>query len=90
MIGIPVDTFVVRLNEPVTPHKIESFAEIVAARGGRIELITKSGFVISIDHDFVDELRALPIVGLVGGVFMRRREVPVIKKVVTTETTPQS
>lgn len=82
VIEIPVETFIVRLTDPITKGKIESFAKTVIGRGGRVELVTNKGFVISIDNGFADELRALPSVRLLGGVNMRRREVKVITKVV--------
>ncbi|HDJ38180.1 MAG TPA: hypothetical protein ENF24_03220 [Methanosarcinales archaeon] len=82
MIKIPVETFIVRLTDPITKGKIESFAKNVMGRGGRVELVTNKGCVISIDNGFADELRALPSVRLLGGVNLRRREVRVTTKVV--------
>lgn len=79
---MPIETFIVRLTDPITKGKIESFAKNVTRRGGRVELATNKGFVISIDNGFADELRALPSVTLLGGVNMRQREVRVTKKVV--------
>jgi len=81
VIGISVETFFVRLSDPVTPCKIESFAEMVVARGGRVELVTKDALIIGIDNAFVEELRALPTVKLIGGVGIPQRRVPVIKRV---------
>ena len=83
MISIPVETFIARLNDPVTPRKIESFAEMVQRRGGRVELTAKYALVISIDRTFVDELRTLPIVKLIGGVGIPQRKIPVTMRVVT-------
>jgi len=77
-----VETFIVWLTDPITKGKIESFAGTVIGRGGRVELVTNKGFVISIDSGFADELRALPSVRLIGGVNMRRREVRITTKVV--------
>ncbi|NIA11332.1 MAG: hypothetical protein GWP10_16800, partial [Nitrospiraceae bacterium] len=69
------------MSDPVTPGKIESFAEMVVARGGRVELVAKDALVIGIDTAFVEELRALPSVRLIGGVGIPQRRVPVIKRV---------
>lgn len=79
---MPIETFIVRLTDPITKGKIESFAKNVMGRGGRVELVTNKGVVISVDNIFADELRAFPSVALLGGVNMRQREVRITKKVV--------
>lgn len=76
-----VETCIVQLNEPLTTNKVEAFTRAVVDRGGRIELVaTKGAFVISIDHIFFDELGAMPNVKLIGGVGIRKRNVPLIQK----------
>ncbi|OYT63786.1 hypothetical protein B6U67_01830 [Methanosarcinales archaeon ex4484_138] len=92
-----VETFIVQLHDPLTTNKVEALTKAVVLRGGRIELVANKGaFVVSIDHVFSDELRAMPIVSidhvfsdelrampivkLIGGVGIRKRSVPLIKK----------
>ena len=76
-----LETCIVWLNEPLTPKKVEAFTRAVVDRGGRIELAaTRGAFIISIDHTFIDELRTMPGVKLIGGVEIHPRKVPIIKK----------
>ncbi len=80
-----VETFIVQLHDPLTTNKVEALTKAVVLRGGRIELVANKGaFVVSIDHVFSDELRAMPIVKLIGGVGIRKRSVPLIKKRIET------
>ena len=80
-----IETFIVQLNGPLTTNKIEAFKKAVTDRGGTIEIVANKGaFVISIDHIFSDELGAMSIVKLIGGVGIRKRSVSHIKK--RTET----
>ncbi|RZN15530.1 MAG: hypothetical protein EF812_01995 [Methanosarcinales archaeon] len=80
-----IETFIVQLNRPLTTNKIEAFKKAVIERGGTIKLVANKGaFVISIDHIFSNELRAMSIVKLIGGVGIRKHSVPPIKK--RTET----
>ncbi len=82
-----VETFVVQLQEPLTPKRVDAFTRAVVERGGRVELMaTKGSFVISIDNIFFNELRTMPIVKMVGGVGIQQRNVPVILKRVSGET----
>jgi len=77
-----VETCIVQLSEPLTTNKVEAFTRAVVDRGGRIELVATNGaFIISIDHIFLNELGAMPIVKLIGGVGIRQRNVPLIKKI---------
>ena len=81
-----LETCIVWLNEPLTTKKVEAFTRAVVDRGGRIELAaTRGAFIISIDHTFIDELKAMPGVKLIGGVEIRPRKVPIIKKPLPAE-----
>ena len=72
------ETFIVQLKDP---ENIKSFSRIVIERGGKVELSASGGsLVISIDNIFIDELRAIPTVKLMGGVNIQKRNVPIILK----------
>ena len=69
-----METYMVRLKQPVTPERKLALSIKVDSLGGKVELNAEKGtFLISLDDSRVGDIRGMNIVALVGGVTMNRR-----------------
>jgi hypothetical protein len=70
----------IKLKEPITPKKIDSFSKKIITMGGKIELVAEKGvFVINIDYSFREVIRKMHDVKLIGGINVKRRKIPVAR-----------
>ena len=71
-----LENFLVALREDY-PHATEMIRDAIGNVGGRIELVAvdRRAVVATFDNSFVEKIRKLPYVKLVGGVTVRKREV---------------
>ena len=72
-----LENFLVVLKDGVSPQTIDRIVSIINNLSGKVEIITGQGKVIiaTFDNSFVDRIKKLPYVKLVGGVTVGRRRV---------------
>jgi cob(I)alamin adenosyltransferase len=70
------ETYLVRLRESVSKDDIKFLESMINRCGGNIEAILKNGIVliISLESSYVDVIRNLSSVELVGGVVFKGRK----------------
>jgi hypothetical protein len=70
---MPVETFLVRLRNNASSQEVKYLFAIIAQINGRVEMYSGDGKVIiaSFDHSYIEKIRRIPCVNLVGGVTFR-------------------
>jgi len=76
------ETYLVRLRENVSKDEIKSVELMINRCGGNIEAVIKNGIVLitSFESSYVDVIRSLPSVELVGGVVFKGRKLTRFRK----------
>ena len=77
-----VDTFLIRLREGATRRDTDRVINYVQVHGGRVEALLKEKAVVivSMDRSLAENVKNLPSVALVGGVFFKGRKIRKITK----------
>lgn len=71
-----LERFIIVLKESVSPQATDRVVSIIKNIGGRVEIIIGQGkgIIATFDNSFLDDIRKLPYVKLVGGVTIGKRE----------------
>jgi hypothetical protein len=72
-----LENFLVVLKDDISPQTSNRIVNIIYNLNGKVEIITGRGKVLiaTFDNSFVDRIKKLPYVKLVGGVTIGRRRV---------------
>jgi len=72
-----LENFLVVLENDVSPQNIDRIVNIINSLNGKVEIIAgqRKAIIATFDNSFVERVKKLPYVKLVGGVTVGRRRV---------------
>ena len=85
MIELPVELHLVKLDEGASSEDALRVLAHIKESGGQVASVIRGGdaIIAAFKSQVADELRLLPHIKLVGGISLKDREIPVIRRQLT-------